>query len=309
MQAAGILLMIRPLSFRRNEETAVNNSFQSAGMAAPADLNDRVTDEFNALEEALREKGIQALVYNSEEGADTPDALFPNNWISFHEDGRVGMYPMFAPNRRRERREEILWNLMNEAGVEVLEIVDFTEFEDHNKFLEGTGSLVIDREFRKVYAALSDRTDGMAVAHFAEVFGYDPLVFEAFHETESGKHPVYHTNVLLSIAEGYAVICTQAIAEEERKLIMTSLLDSRREIIEITPAQMNAFCGNILMVKNEEGLPYTVMSERAYRNFSEEQLAIIRKYSSIIAVPLYSIEDFGGGSARCMLAEVFLPKI
>jgi hypothetical protein len=309
MQAAGILLMIRPLHFRCNEETASNNSFQSAGISPPADLNNRVTDEFNALEEALKEKGIQVLVYNSEEGVDTPDALFPNNWISFHEDGRVAIYPMFAPNRRRERREDIIWNIMNEAGVEIIEIVDFTEFEDHNKFLEGTGSLVIDHEFRKVYASLSQRTDGMAVTHFAEVFGYDPVVFEAFHESERRRQPVYHTNVLMSIAEGYAIICPMAIDEEERELVMASLRESRREIIEISPPQMNAFCGNILMVKNEEGLPYTVMSERAFRNFTEDQLAIIRKFSSIISIPLYSIEDFGGGSARCLLAEVFLPKI
>jgi hypothetical protein len=305
-QCASLLFMIRPEQFRMNEQTVSNNSFQQSTRLSGDEIADKALDEFDYFVDLLREKGIRVIVAQPADGSGTPDQVFPNNWVSFHQDGRVAIYPMFAANRRKERREELIWGLSNEGGLEVEEIIDFTEFEEHKKYLEGTGSLVLDHKNRIAYAAISPRTDLRAVELFCEVFGYNPVTFSAHH----GDSAIYHTNVMLSIGESLAIIADQSIKDAgERKKVTESLINSQKEIVFLSEEQMNNFAANVLMVRNEEGTYYLIMSERAYHSYTPEQLDVLKKHAQIVYAPLSTIEQLGGGSARCMLAEVFLPKL
>ena len=302
--------MVRPSEFRSNEQTASNNKFQQFQSLKDPEFSEKALLEFDHFVDTLKSKGIQVVVGIPNDGADTPDQLFPNNWVSFHHDGRVFMYPMFAANRRKERREQLLWALTNEAGIEIDEIVDLTEFEQHKKYLEGTGSMVFDHQNQKAYAALSDRTDQRAFELFCEALSYQAIPFYADHEVNGKKFPIYHTNVMMSIGESMAIIAADSISdEEERTMVLHELKASKRELILISTKQVDQFAGNVLMVKNEEGFNYMIMSESAFFAFTPEQIAVISKYAQIISVPLHTIEKLGGGSARCMIAEVFLPKI
>lgn len=298
--------MVRPAGFRSNEETA-DNSFQQTPGEQNADVNDSALEEFDAFVAQLRAHGVDVFVAEADETNDTPDALFPNNWISFHEDGKVAIYPMKAPNRRRERNERVIYDLCNVYGLDLDEIVDFTEFEDHNRFLEGTGSMVLDRVNKVCYAALSERTDEGAVALFCETMGYTPICFETDHP--SGQ-PVYHANVIMCIGTEFIVICEDVIAgPSARQRVMKQLEATGRKIIRISIEQLNQFAGNTLEVMTEEGQTRIVLSKNAWAALDQQQRAMIEQYGQVITPELTTIETYGGGSARCMLCEVFLPKI
>lgn len=304
-QSTSRLLMIRPLSFRHNEETN-DNTFQHESTSSAIEIKTAALLEFDQFVDGLRSKGIAVVVRESEVEADTPDALFPNNWISFHEDARVGLYPMKAENRRRERREDLIFEVCNELGCSVEEIVDLTEFEVHESYLEGTGSMVLDRVHRVAYAALSERTDQHAVELFCDTFGYRAVFFQ----TELDLKPIYHTNVVMCIGTQFATICLDVIPSlQERAAVKKGLLDSGRILVEITSEQLRGFAGNMLEVLNEEGKTYIVMSQKAYSVLTSTQISTLEQFGELLMADLHTIEMHGGGSARCMLCEVFLPLI
>ena len=306
-QSAGLILMIRPAAFRMNEQTAVNNLYQNRG-ADNIDALELAREEFDGLVDALKAADVEVIVFEDDPSADTPDALFPNNWVSFHRDGRVGLYPMFAVNRRPERRESILFDLRDEHGLALNEFVDFTEFEGHDRFLEGTGSLVLDHVAGVAYAAISPRTDLEAAHHFGEAFSMDVIAFTA-HQDGTDDTPIYHTNVMMAIGTGWAVLCKSSITDaDEREAVCKRLETDGHEIINISADQVLHFAGNVLEVRDIKGGLHIAMSSSAYDAFTAQQLDTLNKYGSVIHAPIPTIEQLGGGSVRCMLAEVFLPK-
>jgi len=310
MQSTQSVFMIRPHSFRMNEETAGNNHYQQ--QAAPSvsaqAIIERAQGEFNGLVQALENAGVQLVVFDELEPFETPDALFPNNWISTHEDGSVGLYPMFAPNRRKERREDVLIVLEHQYQFQIEEVLDFTEFEEHQKFLEGTGSLVLDRVHRKAYAALSERTDERALMHFCDQFGYDPVPFTANQTVDGNRMPIYHTNVMMSIGTHFAAVCLDSIDDAyERSRVQKSLEDDGLHVIPLTESQIEDFAGNMLEIQGSSGL-LVVMSSRAESALTQHQKKELTQHASIVSAPLDTIENLGGGSARCMIAEIHLPS-
>lgn len=297
--------MIRPDSFRRNEQTG-DNSFQHGGELSAQEIDERSKEEFDSFVDALRDHGVDVMEFDTEEDSDTPDALFPNNWLSFHENGCAALYPMKAVNRRAERRESIIYDVCNSWGLDLDEVVDFTEFEDHDRFLEGTGSMVLDRINKICYAALSERTDEHAVELWCEQFGYNPIVFQ----TELSGKPIYHTNVVMSIGTHFAVVAPEVIpVASERNAVMESLNRSSRQVIAISSEQLEHFAANILEVTNEEGNPIIVMSESAFAHLTKDQRDTLQNFGKLLPIDLKTIETYGGGSARCMLCEVFLPRL
>ena len=307
-QITNSLMMIKPVGFRYNEQTAVNNYYQQVlDDLTPEKIQENALNEFNSLVEKLQSIGVNVVVIEDDKGTDTPDSIFPNNWVSFHNDGMVGLYPMCAENRRDERREDILDTLVDEYSFAIEEIKDFTEFEDHDKFLEGTGSMVLDRENKICYAAISIRTDEFAVMHFCEEFGYRPVCFTANQDVDGERMAIYHTNVMMCVGDAFAVICLDTIDNAtERENVIENLQETGKEIIEITEAQNHRFAGNMLQVMGDRS--YVVMSSSAYSSLTAEQRNAIEKYSPILYSSLDTIEACGGGSARCMMAEIFLPK-
>ncbi|GLB53360.1 hypothetical protein NBRC110019_24010 [Neptunitalea chrysea] len=307
-QITNTVLMIRPANFRMNEQTAINNYFQETTQDSAEEIANRAFDEFDEFVQKLKMIGVNVIVVQDTTAPDTPDAVFPNNWISFHENGEVGVYPMFAENRRLERREDVL-SIVESNGFAINDIVDYTEAEDEKLFLEGTGSIVLDRVNHKAYCALSDRADEELFIEFCEDFEYFPVVFSAYQTVENIRKPIYHTNVMMAIAETFAVICLDAIDDKkEKKEVVKHLKESGKEIIAITEAQMHQFAGNMLQVMGSDNRPFLVMSTTAYKSLNQEQITTIEKHSKILHTNLETIETCGGGSARCMLAEVFLPK-
>jgi len=307
-QITNTILMIEPVSFRYNDQTAVNNYYQQIldGLT-PDQTQKKALSEFNDFVCVLREKGINVIVVKDTLIPDTPDSIFPNNWISFHESGNVGLYPMCAENRREERREDILDILVDDYKYKINYIKDFTEFESHDKFLEGTGSMVLDRENKICYAAISIRTDEQAVLQWCDVFDYTPVCFTANQNVGGERKEIYHTNVMMCIANKYVVVCLDTVDDkEERKWLRNSLELSGKEVIEISEEQKNRFAGNMLQLMGDK--EYLVMSDSAYKSLTEDQVTKIEKYNPIISSSLDTIEACGGGSARCMMAEVFLPK-
>jgi hypothetical protein len=291
-----------------NEQTAVNNYFQEDINIKNAEINAKAQDEFDAFVEKLRAVGVNVIVEQDDILMDTPDSIFPNNWVSFHENGDVGLYPMFAENRRRERRDEVFIRLENE-GFKIKNIIDYTSAEDEGVFLEGTGSLLLDRINHKAYCALSARADEDLFIEFCEDFEYTPIIFTAYQTVEEKRLPIYHTNVMMCLAEKFAVICLDSIDDKkERKNVVKHLKQDGKEIIEITEAQMHQFAGNMLQVQGQHNRRYLVMSKAAHESLTPKQIASIEKYCPILSSSLETIETCGGGSARCMMAEVFLPK-
>ena len=301
--------MVRPHSFRKNEETATNNHYQrDIAQASPEEIIERAQEEFDGLVDQLKAAGVEVVVFDEAEPHETPDALFPNNWVSTHADGTVALYPMFAPNRRTERREDIPLVLEHQFGFDVRQIIDFTEFESHNKFLEGTGSIVLDRVNRKAYAALSDRTDARALEHFCDQLDFEPVAFKAFQTVDNQRLPIYHTNVMMSIGSGYAVVCLNCIdSDEERKQVVDAIAQDGLELIAITEEQVNQFAGNMLELTGDDG-PVLVMSASAYQSLVPEQIEKLQQHTTLLHAPLPTIETCGGGSARCMIAEIHLPE-
>lgn len=309
-QTTNTILMIRPVAFRMNEQTAVNNFYQKVlDNTTPATVNAKAQQEFDAFVEKLRGVGVNVIVVEDTLSPDTPDSIFPNNWISFHESGEVVLYPMFAENRRLERREDIFEILENE-GFEINDDVwDYTSAEEDELFLEGTGSLLLDRANEKTYCALSPRADEGLVIEFCEDFENDPVIFEAYQTVDGERKHIYHTNVMMCLAETFAVICADCIDDkQERKTVLNSLKSSGKEIITITEDQVNNFAGNMLQVRGANDQRYLVMSTQAYNSLDANQIKAIEKHCPILHSSLDTIEACGGGSARCMMAEVFLPK-
>lgn len=306
-QITDTILMIRPVAFRMNEETAGNNYFQKQIQIEEGDINSKAQAEFDAIVEKLRAVGVNVIVEDDLLDLDTPDSIFPNNWVSFHHNGIIGLFPMFAQNRRRERREEII-NRLEEEGFLVEGFMDYTSAEDAGVFLEGTGSILLDRVHHKAYCALSPRADEELFIEFCEDFEYDPVVFNANQTVDGERLPIYHTNVLMALAENFAVICLDAIDDRsEKKNVLEHLKQSGKEIIEITEAQMHQFAGNMLQVRGKDH-KYMVMSTAALDSLTQEQISAIEKHCLILSSDLETVESCGGGSARCMMAEVFLPR-
>lgn len=308
-QSTANLLMVRPTQFRRNEQTAVNNHYQQtlAGRTEE-EITDLALSEFDNFARTLQDAGVRVFIFDADADFDAPDALFPNNWVSFHANGDIGLYPMFAENRRVERREDILIDLEHLQGFDVDQIVDFTEFEEHGKFLEGTGSIVLDRQHNRAYAALSPRTDRVAFEQFCEAMDMDGVVFTAFQTTPEGRSPIYHTNVMMSIGSSFAAICLDCIDDaEEREMVRTSLAEDGLEVIPLSEDEIEHFAGNMLEAKTIAGETLIVMSQQAREALSPEILARLSAHGRILSAPLHTIETCGGGSARCMLAEIHLP--
>ena len=302
------LLMIRPAVFRMNEETAVNNYFQEAIKAGPLEITRRAQSEFDAMVALLRERGVVVIVVQDEPKFDTPDAVFPNNWVSFHDDGQAVLYPMFAKNRRRERRESVL-EAIEAQGYQINNVMDYTSAEDAEVYLEGTGSMILDRANSKAYCALSSRADEDIFIEFCEDFEMDPVLFYAYQNVGKQRLPIYHTNVLMCIGERFCVVCLEAIdAPTERKNVLRHLRESKKEIIAISEEQLHQFAGNMLQVIGADGQRLIVMSASAKAALSPDQIEALEKHGAILDVDLSTIETCGGGSARCMIAEVFLPK-
>jgi hypothetical protein len=301
--------MIRPVAFRMNEQTAVNNYYQKVldGLS-PETVNAKAQQEFDTFVNKLRKVGVNVIVVEDTLEPNTPDSIFPNNWISFHENGDVALYPMFAENRRAERREDILDTLEDE-GFKINQIVDYTSAEEDNVFLEGTGSLLLDRENGKAYCALSPRADEEVMIEFCEDFELTPVIFEAFQTVNGERKLIYHTNVMMCLGDTFAVICADCIDDKkERKMVLDSLRGDDKEIILITEEQVNNFAGNMLEVKGENDKRFLVMSESAYKSLTKKQIAQLEAHVEIIHSSLDTIEACGGGSARCMMAEIFLPR-
>lgn len=307
-QTTNTILMIRPVAFRMNEQTAVNNYYQKVlDNLSPKDANKKAQEEFDAFVEKLRAVGVNVIVVDDTHIPDTPDSIFPNNWVSFHQNGDVILYPMFAKNRREERREDIL-DIIEERGFVIENITDYTLAEEANMFLEGTGSIILDRANNKAYCALSPRAEEELFIEFCEDQDLAPLIFHAYQTINGERKLIYHTNVMMCIGEHFAVICADAIDDKaERKLILDSLKSDGKEIITITEDQVNNFAGNMLEVRGAANKSYLVMSKAAYECLTPQQIASIEKYSEILYSSLDVIEACGGGSARCMMAEVFLP--
>lgn len=307
-QITNTILMIRPVAFRMNEETAINNYFQEDLELKNAEINTKAQKEFDDFVTKLREVGVNVVVENDDINMDTPDSIFPNNWVSFHHDGVVALYPMFAENRRRERREEII-NRLESEGYLVEAFMDYTSAEEEGYFLEGTGSLLLDRVNKKAYCALSPRADEELLIEFCEDFEYDPVVFVANQSVNNERLPIYHTNVMMALAENFAIICLDTIDDKhEKKNVLRHLKETNKEIITITEAQMHQFAGNMLQVKGANEKKYMVMSLAAHKSLRPDQISAIEKHCQILSSDLETIETCGGGSARCMMAEVFLPK-
>ncbi|MDO7170710.1 citrulline utilization hydrolase CtlX [Mariniflexile sp. AS56] len=308
-QTTNTILMIRPINFRMNEQTAVNNYYQKViDNLLPQIVNSKAQQEFDAYVEKLRSVGVNVIVVNDTDEFDTPDSIFPNNWVSFHESGDVGLYPMFAENRRLERSEDVL-EAVEQAGFVINNIVDYTDAEEESVFLEGTGSVLLDRANGIAYCALSPRADEDLFVEFCEDFEYTPVVFNANQTVNGERKAIYHTNVMMCLGETFAVICLSSIDDKkERKSVINHLKDGGKEIIDITEAQVNNFAGNMLQVKGADDTRYLVMSQAAYEALTEKQIETLKKHTQILSSSLDTIEACGGGSARCMMAEVFLPK-
>lgn len=307
-QYSDTILMIEPVDFRFNTQTAVNNYFQTK----PEDdstAQEKALKEFRGMVAKLREHGVNVIVLQDTLDPHTPDSIFPNNWISFHENKMIALYPMFAKNRRVERREDDVLALLEEKGFEAEEIMDYSSAEEDNVFLEGTGSIILDRVNKIAYACVSPRTDEELFYEFCEDFEYEPVLFEANHTVDNERKQIYHTNVMMCVGDEYAVIALSTIDDKtEKEFVINKLTSSGKEIIDITEEQMHQFAGNMLQVGGIGNSKYLVMSENAYNSLTQEQIDQIEKFNPIIKVDIDTIETLGGGSARCMMAEVFLPK-
>jgi hypothetical protein len=302
-QTTNHLLMIRPVRFGYNAQTAVNNAFQVES-ADQQEVQQKAVEEFDAFVDKLRQAGVQVTVVQDTPDPHTPDSIFPNNWVSFHADGSIVLYPMYATNRRLERKPAVLEAIAEK--FEGKEKLDYSHYEAENVFLEGTGSMVLDRESRIAYACLSPRTDKDLFERWCKDNSYLAISFDAI---DAMGTDIYHTNVLMAIADKYVVICLDAIPDaSEKKLVMDTITGSGKEIIGIGFEQMNHFAGNMLQVQNAEGDPVLVMSQQAWESLNKEQQQKLKSYNQVLYSDLHTIESNGGGSARCMMAEVHLPR-
>ena len=306
-QSTNSILMIRPINFGYNEETAKDNHYQIKELTHK-NSNERAQKEFDNMVKNLRQNGVSVHVFQDDENEYTPDSIFPNNWVSFHENGDVGLYPMCAENRRMERRPEVLDFLENE-GFTISNIVDYSSAESENKFLEGTGSMILDRENRVAYCSISNRSNEDLFIEFCEDFEFTSVLFNSFQTVGNKRLPIYHTNVMMCVATDYVIICLDSIDDKkQRKNVSDFINGSGKELIEISEKQVESFAGNMLELINENGKSVLVMSKSAEDSLNENQKNTITNYSRIVSCDIKTIEVCGGGSARCMMAEIFLPK-
>jgi hypothetical protein len=304
-QLASAVLMIKPVRFESNPLTAESNLFQGKTQSSPEQQQRDAAVEFDRLVAALEAGGIRVVRFDDTVEPHTPDAIFPNNWVSFHADGTVVLYPMEAENRRTERRQDIIDSLAEKLGFQIRQIIDLTDHEKQGHFLEGTGSLVLDRSNRIAYACLSSRTHLDVLGDFAQRLGYEVIAFDA---VDKNSAPIYHTNVLMNVGEGLAVICAEAIPrEDQREAVIRSLEQTGHEVLTLTFDQMHAFAGNMLELRSSSGQRVIAMSQQARDSLTASQLDKISGYAQIISTPIDNIESSAGGSVRCMLAEIHLP--
>ena len=303
MQTTSHILMIRPVNFAFNLETAANNTFQVRNDAN--DVQKSALKEFDDFVALLRRNGVDVLVVEDTPHPHTPDSIFPNNWVSFHADGTLLLYPMFAPSRRAERKEHVLQKIYKRFRIN--NKIDLSLYEKSNLYLEGTGSMVLDRENKIAFACLSPRTSKKVLDDFCNRMNYEPVSFNA---VDSAGMPIYHTNVMMCVADRYVVICLDAINDaDERARVTEAVENTGKEIINISYQQLNAFAGNMLQIESSDGEKLLVMSTQAYHSLTEKQVQKLNTYNRIIDAPLTVIEANGGGSARCMMAEVHLPVL
>jgi hypothetical protein len=302
MQTTSHILMIRPVKFGFNAETAVNNAFQVKN--DEANVQDKAVKEFDAFVKLLRENGVDVTVVEDTVEPHTPDSIFPNNWISFHDDSTVLLYPMYAENRRKERKQHVIDKVSEEFSID--RTIDLSLYEKENIFLEGTGSMVLDRDNKVAYACLSPRTSEKVLQDFCEQTGYIPVLF---HAVDGNGQPIYHTNVMMCVADKYVVICFDSIQDDEEKIkVINAILQTGKEIIDISIDQMNHFAGNMLQVENGQREKLLVMSTQAYQSLTDKERQKLGSFNRILHSSLETIEANGGGSARCMMAEVHLPR-
>lgn len=296
--------MVRPAAFGFNEETAVNNYFQSRPGIPKESLQQKALDEFDNMVKTLRQHGIHVLVIEDNKEPVKPDAIFPNNWLSTSPKGTISVFPMYAPSRRLEKRDEILKEIANSYVVN--DVQDWSGYEAEGRFLEGTGSMVIDHDNKMIYACISERTSPPVLEKFAAANGYQAIAFMA---TDKNGRPVYHTNVVMTIGEGFCVLCEEAIDEEWELIAIRQLLESTgHTLIAITRDQMHHFAGNMLQVRNDLNEKFLVLSQTAYDSLRKEQRQMLEAYSVLLPIAVPTIEEVEGGSVRCMMAEVFLER-
>jgi hypothetical protein len=303
-QSTSNILMIRPVAFGFNTQTAQSNAFQNRSGDQQL-VQQKALQEFDGFVAILKSNGVNVTVVNDTIEPHTPDSIFPNNWVSFHDSGDIFLYPMQAENRRLERREDIIRQL--EERFKANHVIDLSRFELKDQFLEGTGSMVLDRENKIAYACLSPRTNTEVLKAFCDYTGYKAITFNAFDQRGQA---IYHTNVLMAMGSQFAVICLDSITNtQEKETVIASLKETRKEIIDITFEQMNSFAGNMLEVKNTAGETLIVMSQTAYLSLTDEQKTALEKHGKLVYADINNIETNGGGSARCMIAEVHLPEM
>ena len=304
-QITNNIMMIEPVSFNYNTETAINNYYQINNTAlSKEEIQQKALKEFKEFVSLLRSKNINVIVFKDTENPKTPDSIFPNNWVSFHIDGEIVLYPMYAKNRRLERRNDIIQKLRDDFIVK--KINDFSSYENQELYLEGTGSMILDRENKICYAAISDRTNKNIVNDFCNQLNFKPILFTSNQDVRGKRLAIYHTNVMMCITTNFAIVCLDSIdCNEEKDRVIDILNETKKEIISISEEQTNKFAGNMLEVEGDK--KYLVMSKSAYSCLTENQIKKINKYCEILYSDLSTIEDYGGGSARCMMAEIFLP--
>tara|TARA_B000000477_G_C6087708_1_gene226216 strand:- start:274 stop:1206 length:933 start_codon:yes stop_codon:yes gene_type:complete len=304
-QITNNIMMIEPVSFNYNTETAINNYYQINNTAlSKEEIQQKALKEFKEFVSLLRSKNINVIVFKDTENPKTPDSIFPNNWVYFHIDGEIVLYPMYAKNRRLERRNDIIQKLRDDFIVK--KINDFSYYENQELYLEGTGSMILDRENKICYAAISDRTNKNIVNDFCNQLNFKPILFTSNQDVRGKRLAIYHTNVMMCITTNFAIVCLDSIdCNEEKDRVIDILNETKKEIISISEEQTNKFAGNMLEVEGDK--KYLVMSKSAYSCLTENQIKKINKYCEILYSDLSTIEDYGGGSARCMMAEIFLP--
>lgn len=306
MQSPNTIFMVEPIAFRFNPQTAIDNHFQVKDESP--DIQSKALNEFKSFVAKLKSKGINVIVAKDTLQPHTPDSIFPNNWVSFHEDGTVCLYPMFAENRRTERRNDIFDQLLAD-GFKISTIKDYTHFEQENRFLEGTGSMVLDHVHKIAYGAISMRLNEELFVKWCAEFGYEPIAFHANQNVNEQRLSIYHTNTVMCVGSDFAIVSLDTIDNEaERKLVVETLNRSHKEIIDITEEQVEKYAGNMLEVVGVGGQRFLAMSETAFKCLTPKQIQTIQKHAEIIHSDLHTIQSAGGGSARCMMAEMFLPK-
>lgn len=304
MQLAKNILLVRPSNFVFNKETAESNTFQNKIQQANEMIKQRAFREFEQFAQKLKSKGVNVLVFDDTPTPLKPDAVFPNNWVTFHPDGKVIIYPMLAKNRRSEKRKDIIDALKQQ--FEITEVIDLSKYEQKNKFLEGTGSVVFDHEHKIAYACLSPRTDKELFLKVAHDLNYKPVHFRAH---DAAGLEIYHTNVMMSVGEKFAVIYLDGITDtKEKELVYNSLTRTGHKVIDISCEQMNHFAGNMLSIETNDNKKILALSQSAFDCLTDPQRSILSKYCELVPLSINTIETIGGGSARCMIAEVFLKR-